>query len=201
MTNNHYYTNNDKLMHQRKSWRYTLRGHELTFISDNGVFSKNTVDFGSKVLIETFHMSKEDSFILDVGCGYGPIGLAIAKACPTSQVDMVDVNLRALELTKENAVINQIKNISAFSSSIYENVSKKAYQAIVSNPPIRAGKEVVHAILAGAYDHLSPNGELWIVIQKKQGAPSAMKKMEEVFGNAEVVRKVKGYYILKSIKA
>ena len=84
-------------------------------------------------------------------------------------------------------------------SSIYENVSH-CFDVIVSNPPIRAGKKVVFDILEKAYDHLNNQGELVIVIQKKQGAPSAKKKMEEVFGNCEIVKRDKGYFILKSIK-
>lgn len=172
----------------------------MNFTSDNGVFSKNTVDFGSKLLIEAFELEEKSGEILDVGCGYGPMGLTIAKEFPESQIEMVDVNLRALELAKENAELNKISNTHIYESSVYDNVTATDYQAIISNPPIRAGKKVVHAILEGAFAHLRKNGELWIVIQKKQGGPSAEKKMEEVFGNVETVTKDKGYFIFRSIK-
>ncbi|MBC6297922.1 class I SAM-dependent methyltransferase [Listeria sp. FSL L7-1517] len=200
MANNHYYTNDENLKHNRKTWQTMLNGFNMQFTSDNGVFSKNTIDFGSRVLIESFSLEVTSGKILDVGCGYGPMGLTVAKAFPTSQVDLVDVNLRALELTKENAKLNQVANVRVYESSVYESVKDEDYQAIISNPPIRAGKQVVHAILEGAYTHLKTGGELWIVIQKKQGGPSAKAKMETVFGNVEQVTKEKGYFIFKSIK-
>lgn len=177
-----------------------LKGFNMSFTSDNGVFSKNTVDFGSKLLIESFELETKTGKILDVGCGYGPMGLTIAKAFPDSQMEMVDVNLRALELAKENAEINKTTNTHIYESSVYNNVTANDYQAIISNPPIRAGKKVVHAILAGAYDRLRETGELWIVIQKKQGGPSTEKKMEEVFGNVETMARDKGYFIFRSVK-
>ncbi|WP_099223742.1 class I SAM-dependent methyltransferase [Listeria costaricensis] len=196
----HYYTNNQDAKHDRKRFSFTLKGAAFTFISDAGVFSKNTVDFGSRLLVEKFRMERVAKRFLDVGCGYGPIGLAVARVYPDVQVDMVDVNLRAVELAKENAALNQIDNVEIFESSIYEKVDRVDYDAILSNPPIRAGKVVVHRILSEAHDHLAAQGELWIVIQKKQGGPSAAAKMEEVFGNVETVAKDKGYYIYRSIK-
>ncbi|MBC1350642.1 class I SAM-dependent methyltransferase [Listeria welshimeri] len=200
MKNNHYYTNDETIKHNRKTWKVLLKGFNMNFTSDNGVFSKNTVDFGSKLLIEAFELEEKSGKILDVGCGYGPMGLTVAKEFPESQIEMVDVNLRALELAKENAELNKISNTHIYESSVYDNVTATDYQAIISNPPIRAGKKVVHAILEGAFAHLRKNGELWIVIQKKQGGPSAEKKMEEVFGNVETVTKDKGYFIFRSIK-
>lgn len=118
-----------------------LKGFNMSFTSDNGVFSKNTVDFGSKLLIESFELETKTGKILDVGCGYGPMGLTVAKAFPDSQIEMVDVNLRALELAKENAEINKITNTHIYESSVYDNVTANDYQAIISNPPIRAGKK------------------------------------------------------------
>lgn len=196
----HYFSNNHDLEHKRKHFNFNLRGHELKFISDAGVFSKNAVDFGSRVLIETFQLDVAGGRILDVGCGYGPIGLAIAKSYPDVTVEMIDVNERALQLAKENSVLNDIQNVRIYESSVYEKVTGNDYQAILSNPPIRAGKKIVHAILEEAYEHLASSGELWIVIQKKQGGPSAAKKMEAVFGNVETVVKDKGYFIFRSIK-
>jgi 16S rRNA (guanine1207-N2)-methyltransferase len=194
----HYFSNSPTSKSDKRKWQFSLRGRTMQFYSDHGVFSKGEVDFGSRLLIETFELPVVEGALLDVGCGYGPIGLSLAKEFDR-HVDMVDVNERAMELAAENAQLNGVKNVRIFSSSVYENV-QGSYAAILSNPPIRAGKQVVHEILEKAYNHLVVGGELWIVIQKKQGAPSAIAKMEEVFGSAEIVEKKKGYYIIKSKK-
>ena len=136
--------------------------------------------------------------MLDVGCGYGTLALTLAKKYGL-KATLVDVNSRALDLAKKNADKNNIEVNGIFLSNIYDNVEGK-FDAIISNPPIRAGKEVVHTILSDAYEHLNDDGHLTIVIQKKQGAPSAQKKMKDVFGNCEIVAKDKGYYILRSYK-
>lgn len=158
------------------------------------------MDFGSRVLIDAFELPEVAGEILDVGCGYGPIGLSLAKAFPSREVHMVDVNERAMELAKENAKANNVENVSVFMSDRYEKVTSTNYAAILSNPPIRAGKTVVHEILEKAKDRLVVGGELWIVIQKKQGAPSALERLESLYEEVEVVTKKKGYYIIKSKK-
>lgn len=132
--------------------------------------------------------------LLDVGCGYGPIGLALAKRFPTRQITMSDVNERALGLAKRNAEANQLTNVTVVESSIYQQIPGQ-FGVIVTNPPIRAGKATVSAILAGAADHLLPGGQLYCVIQKKQGAPSALNLMQETFASAEKVKMQHGYYI------
>lgn len=138
--------------------------------------------------------------ILDVGCGYGPIGLSLAFSYPDKIVEMVDVNSRAMELARENALSNNIHNIKVYESDCLDQVESKEFAAIVTNPPIRAGKQVVHKIFEQSYHHLVAGGSLWVVIQKKQGAPSAMDKLEQIFGEVEVVEKKKGYYILVAKK-
>lgn len=200
MSNNHYYTNQPSTPHDIQKWEYELRGKTFRFLTDSGVFSKKTVDYGSRVLIDVFtEEGLPAGNILDVGCGYGPIGLALA-ASSDRQVEMVDINERAVSLAKENAANNHIQNVRIYSSNIYEKVTSTDYGAILSNPPIRAGKEVVHEILTEAYPRLVVGGTLTIVIQKKQGAPSASKKMAEVFGNVTLLKKDKGYHILQSTK-
>ncbi|MCH4010249.1 class I SAM-dependent methyltransferase [Companilactobacillus sp.] len=195
---NQYFENSEDLEHELKTFDFTLKGHNLKFTSDSGVFSRQTIYFGSRVLIEAIDFSNvPQGDILDVGCGYGPIGLALAKDQTSRQVTMTDVNLRALDLAKKNASANKIENVNIFESSIYDKIEDK-YALIVSNPPIRAGKEVVSGIIAEAADHLLPSGEVWIVIQKKQGAPSAKKLMKLTYGNVDVVTRDKGYYILRS---
>lgn len=195
---NQYFDNTPDLEHELKKFDFTLRNHNLKFISDSGVFSRQTIDYGSRVLIEAIDFqSIPEGDILDVGCEYGPIGLALAKEQKSRQVTMVDVNLRALDLAKQNAANNSIENVDIFESDVYKDVDKK-YALIVSNPPVRAGKNVVTAILEESKNYLLNSGELWIVLQKKQGAPSAKKLMEKTFGNVEIVVRDKGYYILKS---
>ncbi|WP_334329036.1 class I SAM-dependent methyltransferase [Companilactobacillus sp. HBUAS59699] len=195
---NQYFENSDNLEHEIKEFNFTLRNNNLTFTSDAGVFSRQTVDFGSRVLIDAINFDEVPSGnILDVGCGYGPIGLSLAKEQTSRTVDMTDVNLRAMDLAKKNAETNRINNVNIFESNVYEKIDNK-YALVVSNPPIRAGKNVVSGIISGAKEHLVENGELWVVIKKKQGAPSAKKLMDATYGNVEIVTREKGYYILRS---
>lgn len=197
----HYYSSKPSSESNREIIKTKLVGKEFSFITDSGVFSKNRVDVGSEVLMEAAGKADfPDGNILDVGCGYGPIGLYLASAFPNRKIEMVDINERALDLAKENAKLNDISNVKIFKSSIFEQVKETKYAAIISNPPIRAGKKVVHQILEESYDHLTTGGILQIVIQKKQGAPSAKKKMKEVFGNVERVALEKGYWVLESKK-
>lgn len=197
----HYYSQKPDVESNPKFWDFKLKGRTFHFKSDNGVFSKKEVDFGSRLLVETFNLNEAvNGNILDVGCGYGPIGISIAAAYPERTVEMIDINSRAVELSKENAASNGIANVKVYESDRFEKVGSERFAAILTNPPIRAGKSVVHEILEESYRNLVAGGELWVVIQKKQGAPSAMDKLELLFGNVEVAVKKKGYYILLSKK-
>ncbi|WP_432353414.1 class I SAM-dependent methyltransferase [Sporosarcina sp. A2] len=196
----HYYSKNPDVKSEPKQWETTLRGTHFVFITDAGVFSKGEVDFGSRLLIDTFKEPEIEGDILDVGCGYGPVGLSLASIMKDRTIQMVDVNERALSLSRANAQKNGIKNVEIFSSDALEGVEMKEFASILTNPPIRAGKETVFKIYEQACERLATGGELWIVIQKKQGAPSTIAKLEELLGNAEVVEKSKGYYIIKSKK-
>ncbi|KUP04799.1 16S rRNA methyltransferase [Bacillus coahuilensis p1.1.43] len=196
----HYFTNNPSVESKPTSFKFTLRGHSFTFKTDQGVFSKSEIDFGSRTLLECFKLPAVDGPFLDVGCGYGPIGLSLAKEDENRQVHMVDVNERALSLAEENADLNNVQNVSIYRSDTLHSVKEESFAAILTNPPIRAGKKVVHDIFEQSFHKLRDGGELWVVIQKKQGAPSAMDKLEELFGEVEVVGKEKGYYILKAQK-
>lgn len=191
---NMYYTERPDSAHDIQDIAVTLLGQSFRFLTDSGVFSKKMVDFGSQVLLSTLNF-KAGETLLDVGCGYGPLGISLAKVQGV-EATMVDVNLRALDLTKQNAEKNGVE-AQIFQSNVYETVEGR-FNHIISNPPIRAGKSVVHAIIEGAPEHLEAGGTFTIVIQKKQGAPSAKAKMEEVFGNVSVLKKDKGYYILRS---
>lgn len=196
---NHYYTNNVNLKNEIRTIKYTYKGSEISFKTDSGVFSKEHIDFGTNVLLNSLEDLSNFSTLLDVGCGYGTIGLSIAKAYKNLKVDMIDINERAIGLANLNAKENNVDNAIAIVSNIYENINA-TYDVIISNPPIRAGKKVVFEIVEKANEHLNLNGFIYVVIQKKQGAPSLINKMEEVYENTEIVNKEKGYYIIKSVK-
>lgn len=189
-----YYAENPDAAHDIHELRVNLLGDWFTFFTDSGVFSKKMIDYGSQVLLNALEV-EEGGRLLDVGCGYGPLGIALAKT-KGLDVTMVDINHRALDLAKKNAEKNHV-SANIFQSSVYDNVEGE-FDYIISNPPIRAGKEIVHRIISESINHLVVGGTLTIVIQKKQGAPSAKAKMAEVFGNVETVKKDKGYYILRS---
>ena len=191
-----YYAENPDAAHDIHDLRVELLGHKLTFLTDAGVFSKKMIDFGSQLLLKCLEVEKDER-VLDVGCGYGPLGLSLVKAYGV-QATMVDINNRALDLARQNAERNKVA-ATIFQSNIYEQVEGK-FDHVISNPPIRAGKQVVHEIIEKSKDFLEDDGDLTIVIQKKQGAPSAKSKMEDVFGNCEIIKKDKGYYILRSVK-
>lgn len=191
-----YYAENPDSAHDIHELKVTLLGQSFTFLTDSGVFSKKMVDYGSQVLLNTLDFEKGKT-LLDLGCGYGPLGISLAKVQGVKPT-MVDVNNRAIDLAKQNAQKNGVE-ADIFQSNIYEKVNG-TFDYIISNPPIRAGKQVVHTIISESINYLKVGGNLTIVIQKKQGAPSAKAKMEEVFGNVEILKRDKGYYILRSEK-
>lgn len=199
----HYYDENPEVESEESLFTYSYDNHDLELVTDAGVFSKGKIDFGSDLLVKTFlktYPPGPTKNIIDVGCGYGPIGLMIAKVSPHHEVTMVDVNQRALNLSRKNKKRNRIDSVEVKESDGLSQVEDNTYDFVLTNPPIRAGKEVVHRILEDAYVKLKLDGELFVVIQKKQGMPSAKKKMQETFDNVEVLEKSKGYYILRSVK-
>ncbi|KRM86793.1 class I SAM-dependent methyltransferase [Lacticaseibacillus thailandensis] len=199
----HYYTNNPDVAHDEVTFNFPLAGHDVRLTTDSGVFSRHTVDYGSRVLIATVaqRTTVPSGDVADIGCGYGPIGIALALAWPDRHVWMSDVNERALGLATRNAATNGVADRTTIvESSAFDNVPPTDLGVVVTNPPVRAGKDVVNAILTGAFSHLRRGGELFVVLQKKQGAPSAKRLLQATFGNCDVLRKDKGYYILHSIK-
>lgn len=196
----HYYSRTQKVESDPKFWDFTLRNQLFRFKTDNGVFSKKEVDYGSRLLIEAFELPSVEGPVLDVGCGYGPIGLSIAKGFPDRTVHMIDVNGRAIELAKANAEQNSVHNVDIYESDTLINVKEFKFAAVLTNPPIRAGKKTVHEIFEQSHQHLVERGELWVVIQKKQGAPSAIEKLNQLFTTVETVDKSKGYFIIKAVK-
>ena len=195
----HYFTNNENLKSELITIVYKCDDDEFTFFSDNGVFSKKKIDFGSNLLIKTIinKVNKKNIDILDVGCGYGLIGISLAKKL-SSHVLMSDINKRALHLTKKNIVTNKVDG-EVIESNAYENITS-TYDLIVTNPPIRAGKKQVYNILDNASNHLKNNGELWFVIRKEQGAKSTIEHLKERY-QVNIMERSKGFYIIMAKKA
>lgn len=191
----HYFMNDENLVSQVRELIYKYASFSFTFFSDNGVFSKKSIDYGSKLLLESYLRDDTASRkVLDVGCGYGFIGTVISIV-NGSYVDMVDVNKRAVHLTKRN--IKKYDNFkgSVFLSDAYSEV-KDTYDVIITNPPIRVGKQKLLEILTSAFDHLNEDGVLYFVIRKDQGALS-IKKILENDRIVETINKDKGYFIYK----
>jgi len=190
----HYFTNDDTLKSHLKKHLIVVEDKHFTLQTDHGVFSKQGLDFGSRLLIETL-IHKPFSKVLDLGCGYGPIGIILKAFNPNAEIDMVDVNERAIELAKENAKLNK-QAVRVFLSDGLNQV-KDQYDFIVTNPPIRAGKSVIYRFFEDAKEHLTENGSLYIVIQKKQGAPSAFTFCQTIYPKVAIVEKKSGYQIIK----
>lgn len=187
----HYFTN-DYVKSDERVIDVIIKDTKLKFIVDNGIFSKKGLDFGTRTLLENIDLNKIKGDVLDFGCGYGPIGIYLKKAA-NANVDMIDINERALNLASKNAKLNNV-NINVFKSNIYENVTKK-YDFIVTNPPIRVGKKILYDILFGAVNHLKDERELWLVVNKNQGAKSLAKDLEKTY-DVTIVTKNKGFYII-----
>lgn len=190
----HYFTN-DEIKSNEKIYVTKINDIELKFYTDNGVFSKNKLDFGTRTLLENLEIDRFKGKILDFGCGIGPIGIYLSLKTK-EKIDMIDINKRSISLAIKNSKLNNA-NTNIFESNIYEKINKK-YDFIVSNPPIRVGNEVLYKILFEAKEHLNENGELWIVINKDQGAKTIIKKLEQ-FYDVTIVEKNKGFYVIKAV--
>ncbi|MBR3887639.1 MAG: class I SAM-dependent methyltransferase [Clostridia bacterium] len=195
----HYYSTDPSVKSEERMITYELGENKFLFISDNGVFSKNHVDFATDFMIRTIYEEVNGS-VLDVGCGYGPIGICMAKKNDVTKVTMLDVNHRALDLTKRNAEKNKVVDkVNILESNGFENINEK-FNVIITNPPIRAGKEVIYKMYSDAKDSLVDGGILYLVINKKHGAPSTIKFLESLYGNCEVLDKKSGFNVLKCVK-
>ncbi len=189
---NHYFTNQD-LKSEIRVLKYSYGEYNFMFNSDLGVFSKDRIDLGSKTLVEAyFKHGRKNVKVLDVGSGYGFIGLTLAKIM-NCQVDLIDVNSRAIHLAKMNSKKNNIK-ANVFLSDIYSNVKDK-YDVIITNPPIKAGKKVYLKILNESFKYLNENGELWFVMRNNHGVKTIYKEMSNVV-KTEILLKNKGFYVI-----
>lgn len=194
-----YFDNNENLISKKREISVLLNDTKYTFISDNGVFSKGEVDYGSIALLKILLKQNFTGNILDIGCGYGTIGLILAKNFPECNFLLSDVNIRACALARENKKSFGVKNVEIIESDIFQNIDKN-FDYIVTNPPIRAGKKVIYSIFEQSYHHLNQNGSLFIVIRRSHGAESAQKFIHSVFENCELLKKDKGFYVYCAAK-
>ena len=189
----HYFTSSPQSAHDERAIQVELAGVRADFCTDAGVFSRDGLDFGSRLLIETVHPLLHGR-VLDMGCGWGAIGVLLARLCPDAQITMADINERAVALAARNARQNGVSAETLVSDG-YENIAP-SFDAIVTNPPIRAGKQTVYRILDEAKTRLVPGGRLFLVIRKEQGAPSAQTHLQGVYSRVELLARKKGYWIL-----
>mgnify|MGYP000932559286 FL=1 len=201
---NHYFSEKPEIKSEKKTIKYTIQNKKFEFITDNGVFSKSKVDFGTDLMLNEFlkknrGLEVEKIKILDIGCGYGVVSVILKSFYPEISITLSDVNERALKLSEENLKKYDINDYHIIKSSSFEKITEK-FDVILSNPPIRAGKDIIFKIYSEAYEHLNENGQFYCVIQTKHGAKSTQKKLMEIFGNCDTVTIDGGYRIFLSKK-
>jgi len=194
----YYFKTENKLKDQDIKIDFIFQGYSFSFRSNSGIFSKDKVDQGSHFLLQYLAENDLKGHLLDIGCGYGLFGVVLSKIKPELLVTMVDINERAVEMAKLNCQLHEVK-CWVLVSNICENVENK-FDYVISNPPIRAGKQVVFDIIKQAKERLNDKGQLFLVIRKKQGALSALNYASKIFNSSEIVERHKGYWIIKSIK-
>ena len=195
---NHYYTDNSDLDSDRKEFTYYFDNEVFRFTTDNGVFSKENVDYGSYILIRSIYKKDLGENVLDLGAGYGPIGIILKRFQPALAVEMAEVNPRAVEL----AILNSTNNKTDIKVHLCDDITSLAHKfdTIVLNPPIRAGKAVIYDLYEKSKEMLKGNGHLYIVIRKAQGAKSSIAKLETLFSTVTVIEKDSGYFVIDSCK-
>lgn len=191
--NDHYYTQNPTSEHKYAPCDYTYRGHPLHFTTDAGVFSRGEVDFGTDVLLKALP-EQLSGRILDLGCGWGAVGVSVGKYWPGCEIVMSDVNERALELSARNARANGVA-VQTVQSDGLSNVPG-SFDAVITNPPIRAGKQVIYGMFRDCAGRLRENGALYIVIRKQQGAESALKFLKTIYDHVETIDKSGGFWVI-----
>ena len=196
----YYFDENPTLESSIREISFSLYGQNYTYFTDNGVFSKSKVDEGSYIFLKVLLPLHLTGRILDLGCGYGPIGLTLALNEKEARVDLADINSRALALASRSGErLNLNDRVTFLHSDIFEKI-EGPYDSIVVNPPIRAGKVVTYRMYLESKQYLIDGGSLYVVIRRKQGAESALKYIETVFENVSVLHKEKGYWIIKATK-
>lgn len=201
----HYFDPSPDTAHRKQNLCEEVAGQKFYFLTDSDTFSRQRLDFGSRLLLETA-LDQVDfapkERVLDLGCGWGPVGIVLKAFHPELRLCFSDVNERALDLARENYKANIKRQQAEFVLSDGLDNWTGSFDKIFLNPPIRAGKQLVFRLFAEAFQALHPAGELVIVIRKKQGADSAHKELERLFGPGQVedIARKAGYRILRSRK-
>ena len=190
----HYYTENPNSAHDERRIALRALGNDLTFVTDAGVFSRDGLDRGTEVLLEA--LPPLEGRVLDLGCGWGAVGVALGKRYPALDIVMTDINSRAVELARRNLAENGV-TAAVLQGDGFDAVEGR-FDTIVTNPPIRAGKAVIYGLFARAREYLEPDGALYVVIRKQQGAPSALKYLKEIYSRAETVDRASGFHVLRA---
>ena len=190
----HYYTENPNSAHDERRVTLKALGQTLTFTTDAGVFSRDGLDRGTEVLLEA--LPPLAGRVLDLGCGWGAVGVALGKRWPGLEIVMTDINSRAVELARRNLAENGVQ-ATVVQGDGFASV-EGCFDAIITNPPIRAGKAVIYGLFAQARERLNPGGALYVVIRKQQGAPSALKYLKEIYAEAETVDRGSGFHVLRA---
>ena len=193
-----YYTRNPSSSSRPAECVFTWRGKELRFTTDAGVFSRGELDTGTRLLLDALPETLSGD-ILDLGCGWGPIGISIQALRPEARVILADVNLRALDLARGNADRNGVR-VACVESDGFSALEGRMFDAVVTNPPVRAGKQVIYRLFREAYDHLVPGGSLYLVIRKQQGAESCIRYLETFFSPVEKLDRSGGFWVLRAGK-
>lgn len=191
----HYYTARPQSEHRPASVSFVYRGCALRFETDSGVFSRTDVDRGTELLLDALP-DEPSGAVLDMGCGYGVIGVSVGRAYPACDIVMADINERAVALAQANAQANGVRAETILSDG-FQALSGRRFDLIAQNPPIRAGKRTIYAMFADAARSLRPGGAFWLVIRKRQGAESAQAYLKTIFARVEAVEKSGGYWILR----
>ena len=192
--NDHYYTENPASAHDEWQIEADVLGNRLRFTTDAGVFSRDGLDTGTELLLNA--LPQLHGRMLDLGCGWGAVGVALGAKAPELDIVMTDINARAVDLARRNLAANGVK-AAVVQGDGFERV-EGAFDAIITNPPIRAGKAVIYGLFDQARDRLNPGGALYIVIRKQQGAPSALKYLREQYKTAEVVDRGGGFWVIRA---
>jgi len=195
----HYFTARPRARSQPKQFTVSVREVELTLSSDSGVFSHGRLDDGTLRLLKKMELPETGDF-LDLGCGYGVVGLVMAKMRPKAHITMVDINERATKLAAANAQANGISNVEVLTGDAPQVLGDRQYDVILCNPPIRVGKQKLRELIADAAARLRPNGVLWMVIHTRQGAKSHLREIMPMFSKCETVSRKWGYRIFKCQK-
>ncbi len=196
---NHYFAKHPNSKLRLGLIRTYLRGRSFEFLTASGVFSKKRLDLGTRLLIESMVLP-EEGYVLDVGCGYGAVGIVAAACNPNLRVILVDVNERAVWLAKQNIEINRVGNAEVKQGYLYEPVKGLSFNCVLSNPPVSAGMETVKAIIIGASEHMASNALFQMVVKSKVGGKRLCMILENTFGNVDVLARKSGYRVLVSEK-